>query len=82
MTGVQTCALPIWDNVRDLDYDIEHNDVSKGDTSRCAVVQVRVGYTPTPVSEAIPTTDLYISSLRSEERRVGKECRTRWSPDH
>ena len=20
--------------------------------------------------------------LRSEERRVGKECRTRWSPDH
>ena len=19
---------------------------------------------------------------RSEERRVGKECRTRWSPDH
>ena len=22
------------------------------------------------------------SSLRSEERRVGKECRSRWSPDH
>src|SRR5256885_653435 len=21
-------------------------------------------------------------SLRSEERRVGKECRSRWSPDH
>jgi len=20
--------------------------------------------------------------LRSEERRVGKECRSRWSPDH
>jgi len=20
--------------------------------------------------------------IRSEERRVGKECRTRWSPDH
>ena len=23
-----------------------------------------------------------ISSLRSEERRVGKECRSRWSPYH
>ena len=22
------------------------------------------------------------TSLRSEERRVGKECRSRWSPDH
>src|SRR5687768_18556621 len=22
------------------------------------------------------------SDLRSEERRVGKECRSRWSPDH
>ena len=21
-------------------------------------------------------------SARSEERRVGKECRSRWSPDH
>ena len=25
---------------------------------------------------------LDISSLRSEERRVGKECRSRWSPYH
>src|SRR2546429_694043 len=24
----------------------------------------------------------YISGLRSEERRVGKECRSRWSPYH
>ena len=25
---------------------------------------------------------LYIPHLRSEERRVGKECRSRWSPYH
>src|SRR2546422_4782219 len=25
---------------------------------------------------------LYASALRSEERRVGKECRSRWSPYH
>src|SRR5256885_2045937 len=26
--------------------------------------------------------DFPIRTLRSEERRVGKECRSRWSPDH
>ena len=31
------------------------------------------------------TSDLYVSGekhRRSEERRVGKECRSRWSPYH
>ena len=28
------------------------------------------------------TTLKAISGLRSEERRVGKECRSRWSPYH
>mgnify|MGYP002525471619 CR=1 FL=1 len=23
-----------------------------------------------------------VATMRSEERRVGKECRSRWSPDH
>jgi len=27
-------------------------------------------------------TNIEISSARSEERRVGKECRSRWSPYH
>ena len=27
-------------------------------------------------------TDIQTSLLRSEERRVGKECRSRWSPYH
>ena len=27
-------------------------------------------------------TDFSIKSTRSEERRVGKECRSRWSPYH
>ena len=26
--------------------------------------------------------DAYSADLRSEERRVGKECRSRWSPYH
>ena len=32
----------------------------------------------------LPVTALYLpeNQLRSEERRVGKECRSRWSPYH
>ena len=29
-----------------------------------------------------PNFDLYEKLIRSEERRVGKECRSRWSPYH
>src|SRR2546429_9823575 len=29
-----------------------------------------------------PDPDRIVSIGRSEERRVGKECRSRWSPDH
>jgi hypothetical protein len=39
-----------------------------------------------PVGEAVvdqPAIDPYGNELgRSEERRVGKECRSRWSPYH
>ena len=33
--------------------------------------------------EVIPTGSIALNAaLRSEERRVGKECRSRWSPYH
>ena len=28
------------------------------------------------------TIEQWLSEMRSEERRVGKECRSRWSPYH
>ena len=31
---------------------------------------------------AVPTNVTDPASVRSEERRVGKECRSRWSPYH
>ena len=31
---------------------------------------------------ALIVTIAFIIQLRSEERRVGKECRSRWSPYH
>src|SRR3989441_9199973 len=35
---------------------------------------------PSPLSEQ--EVDAIINRVRSEERRVGKECRSRWSPYH
>src|SRR2546430_5344072 len=32
--------------------------------------------------ERLSNTELLVALLRSEERRVGKECRSRWSPYH
>ena len=34
------------------------------------------------VQEGERNSNFYIISKRSEERRVGKECRSRWSPYH
>ena len=34
--------------------------------------------TPAPCAEPLPV----VTGPRSEERRVGKECRSRWSPYH
>ena len=31
---------------------------------------------------AVGRPDIAINTVRSEERRVGKECRSRWSPYH
>ena len=41
------------------------------------VITVAVGYY---LRYALSYRD--ISEIRSEERRVGKECRSRWSPYH
>src|SRR2546430_15522316 len=37
---------------------------------------------PGRTSERIPAERGIVAPLRSEERRVGKECRSRWSPYH
>ena len=34
------------------------------------------------ISHVLPQGVLAALTLRSEERRVGKECRSRWSPYH
>ena len=52
---------------------------SKTDNRPVENALVRISYTgdPNSVIEEVRT-----DSSRSEERRVGKECRSRWSPYH
>ena len=58
--------------------------VSIDASAACAVPGVVAVWTGDDVA-AIPPIDFRltrIEGLRSEERRVGKECRSRWSPYH
>src|SRR5256885_7349196 len=81
VTGVQTCALPIClqhgalvqnvpINAEDLPGLLNFAEQNKPDLT--------VVGPDNPL--ALGVVDLFQS--RSEERRVGKECRSRWSPYH
>ena len=64
VTGVQTCALPIWGGFGGGRSPGMPKDEINEDQE-------------TPTKDK---TSKY--HCRSEERRVGKECRSRWSPYH
>src|SRR5687767_15962714 len=72
VTGVQTCALPIFRvPVRPASHPV-------GRPPRSVIGAHRRPHGPRPsrsVSQGGHT-------MRSEERRVGKECRSRWAPCH
>src|SRR5439155_10517482 len=75
VTGVQTCALPI-SCPRVLHPQAERVWATPGQV-------VRVAEHATALGDA--TMGLIIITAawtRSEERRVGKECRSWWSQDH
>src|SRR2546430_8735300 len=82
VTGVQTCALPI--------SCAEPNQRVEGPACSCPSSEGSSARGPPEragsfrrVSAAKATrTCVFRVRRRSEERRVGKECRSRWSPDH
>src|SRR5206468_6420433 len=76
VTGVQTCALPIWDVVTQLVQRAAHR--ARGDRAGVLAVGVEERHDARSTrSASIPRT-----TRRSEERRVGKECRARWAAEH
>src|SRR5256885_4255921 len=73
VTGVQTCALPISVPVLACSHGA---DPTPGGTTPFPPRQHRC---PRALHDHRPFST---GSTRSEERRVGKECRSRWSPYH
>src|SRR5437868_11333034 len=81
VTGVQTCALPIYSHVP---------IVASAPVCFCRGEEASV-HVPDPLRRAEPGASTAIDQLvpegfgiplaRSEERRVGKECRSRWWRD-
>ena len=45
-------------------------------------IEIARSVTPLPITEVAKNAGVDVKHLRSEERRVGKECRSRWSPYH
>src|SRR2546427_1208061 len=77
VTGVQTCALPICA----LPIPRGHGEVRSGDERERAGARVHDG-DPLPRRALLLERIAAAGRERSEERRVGKECRSRWSPYH
>src|SRR5947208_6770616 len=80
VTGVQTCALPIYAHL----WDMVSNEVFQPIGISHAPMQHTLepnGARGIPLLAFgfFPTID-DVAKLRSEERRVGKVCRSRWSP--
>ena len=88
MTGVQTCALPILKSSGNFPMkgDVVVDELVVGGQEEG--VRGRKNKNKDLVVFAIEKKGKGVSRLygkvipRSEERRVGKECRSRWSPYH
>src|SRR2546421_7730435 len=83
VTGVQTCALPILAFARSALFA----DLAKASQQ---IDPAGIGFSSGDIMYGgdMTTWRKFANSLRlrlamrSEERRVGKECRSRWSPYH
>src|SRR2546429_7384891 len=81
VTGVQTCALPISSCFRRR----MENRAALDDPSRIRELRALVARKGFLRRWYLETYERYreaLAAARSEERRVGKECRSRWSPYH
>src|SRR3712207_8405537 len=84
VTGVQTCALPIYSRrccihaeARQLAHEPPTAELSAANRRR----PDDGDSAPASRASRQPRSE-FTTAIRSEERRVGKECRSRWSPYH
>src|SRR5256885_3967409 len=83
VTGVQTCALPIYRR-RGVDRRLRIAGVEQGSGPVCERDTGPARARRREVAERVRHGLAHAIRIdaRSEERRVGEECRSRWSPDH
>src|SRR5699024_11998629 len=79
VTGVQTCALPIFNSLTSAKVSADVSELTLADIQ--AVNSKTVS--PPGVADALIRLEVKVYQYipirdRSEERRVGKECRSRW----
>src|SRR2546429_6376258 len=83
VTGVQTCALPISCSTCRRGEAVGRSESS---TRKPSLLEVKAcpGFANPSSTGTLTRRDCCDASsrIRSEERRVGKECRSRWSPYH
>src|SRR5688572_31732796 len=79
VTGVQTCALPI-SGERKVVIRFHRTGFSFADNRYIGAQRERTVLVGVTLGREID--DSIVDVTRSEERRVGKECRSRWSPYH
>src|SRR5439155_11276251 len=86
VTGVQTCALPIWSLARLATYRAIAERWPTPRSHRCVggltrPCSARAAERPGSHCRRASTFSglNHTPDQRSEERRVGKECRSRWS---
>src|SRR3712207_8284123 len=82
VTGVQTCALPISaraviERIPSI-FDIAPLGFTQSANDRLG----NLGLDSRHFHDDIFGIVAFMIKTRSEERRVGKECRSRWSPYH
>src|SRR5256885_5452154 len=85
VTGVQTCALPIYGVSAPADHIIPRGPmegICAGADQCREAVRWQLKYGADVIKFMVSGGVLSLTDPRSEERRVGKECRSRWSPDH
>src|SRR3712207_6969360 len=85
VTGVQTCALPIWAPAPEI---LVRDWLANGlpDHHFDAVIAIESSTHMPDRARVFAEMHRVLRPggrlVRSEERRVGKECRSRWSPYH
>src|SRR5689334_24580475 len=85
VTGVQTCALPISRQTSVRVVVPEGVEVTQPEQSLALPAWEEAAISAPLVNRTALAGSRYpvfIEAERSEERRVGKECRSRWSPYH